>query len=356
MRRNAVFFSFVILCLCLLPVHGCTRVTDTQLPPAPAPQASVTAAISDAPEEFATSFSTFYNGTGLSLTVASPISSQIANQIFTQYKQLSRELNSSDETSAMFALNNSGQTVFTLTDAQAAILAEGLLCSERTEGAFDLTSEPLRSLWDFSGEFLEVPSEEEVSAALSLIDYQKLSLSENILTLAQERMQLNTADYFDGYAAALALDILKELDVASGVLSYGNLSLYFGDEDFVHNVSLTGPDGESVREIASVSVSNIAIAAAHCLEQYQQINGMLCHPFFDKNTGYPSQQGFTSVFVFSSSPTLAQTTAKACYSLTVESGKTLLSNLPSTNALWVMEDGSIVTSDGFSDWISITGD
>lgn len=356
-RRTSAFSLFFILFLWIFPVHGCTRVSEEPLlTPAPVPSASVSDKPVPSPGTDGTFFSTFCNGTCLSVTVSELLSQETANRIFSDYAALSRELDSSDETSALFAFNNSGETVFSLTETQADMIAEGIRCSELTEGAFDLTSEPLRMLWDFSGELLLLPTEEAVSAALSAINYQNLSLNGTELTLGSEGMQLNTADYFDGYAVLQALKTLENAGVRSGILSFGNLSYYLGaDADGQpYTVTLTVPDGEAVREIATVTVQDLAIAAAHCYEQYQETEDGVYHPMFDLHTGYPSRQGFSSVFVFGSSPTLAQAAAKACYSLSVEQGKTMISNLPDIDALWVMEDGTLVLSDGFTDRIAFT--
>lgn len=356
-RRTSAISLFFILFLWMFPVHGCTRVSEEPLlTPAPVPSASVSDEPLPSPGTDGTFFSAFYNGTGLSVTVLEQISEETASRIFSDYAALSRELDSSDETSELFAFNNSGETVFSLSETQADMIAEGIRCSELTEGAFDLTSEPLRTLWDFSGELLLLPTEEAVSAALSCINYQQLSLTGTELTLEIEGMQLNTADYFDGYAALQALKTLENAGVRAGILSFGNLSYYLvaDDERSPYTVTLSVPDGEAVREVASVTVRNLAIAGAHCYEQYQEAEDGVYHPMFDLHTGYPSRQGFSSVFVFSSSPVLAQTAAKACYSLSVEQGKTMISNLPDTDALWVMEDGTLVFSDGFADRIAVT--
>lgn len=356
-RRTSAFSLFFILFLWIFPVPGCTRVTEEPLlSPAPVPSNSAAVEPLPAPGTDGTFFSTFYNGTCLSVTVSETLSEEVANRIFTDYAALSRELDSSDETSALFAFNNSGETAFSLTETQADMLAMGLRCSELTEGAFDLTSEPLRTLWDFSGEMLLLPTEETVSAALSYVNYQKISLTENTLTLENEGIQLNTADYFEGYAALRALQTLKTAGIGSAVLSFGNLTYYLGTDanQKPYTVTLTVPDGETVREIASVTVQDLAIAGAHCYEQYQEEEDGIYHPMFDLHTGYPSRQGFSSVFIFSSSPVLAQTAAKACYSLSVEQGKTMISNLPDTDALWVMEDGTLTLSDGFADRLPIT--
>lgn len=351
-RKCLANILLIIICSILIIVPGCTEVPDeiiqspTSMPSLSTP-ATPTVSINSGED----CYSLFLNGKMLTLAFAEPFPKEIAEKIFSEYSSLSCELNTSDETGAFFAFNNSEDTSLPLTALQADILREGLLACHLTDGAFDITDEPLRALWDFSGEFFTPPTEEAISAALERINYQRIVVEGDTLLTESADIQLNTSYYFDGYAINRALLVLAEQKIASAELTFGNVTYFLGQsaEDTPYRLTLSVPEGEASVTIGSVELTDMAFTALHCMDQYQETADGRIHPLFDLHTGYPSESGFTSVFVFSGSPILAQTMARACYSLTVEHGKTLVSNLENTHILWVMDDGSFQFSDGFTD-------
>ncbi len=280
---------------------------------------------------------------------------EFAEQCFADYAMLQHQLDSSCETSSIFAMNNSGEISHTLSDSEAELVRLGLRYSELTGGAFDITSEPLRQLWDVSTEYFTLPSEDVISYTLSLIDYENVTLNGGDLQFGVSGMMLNTADLFDGYALDRFATAAKESSITEGILRIGSLSYYIGAPNGKpHTVSLVTPDGEASREVASIKLSDYAVATANVYDQYYEEDGTLYHPLFNLHTGYPSTAEYVSVFVISSSASLAQAVAKACYSLPLDESITMLSNLPDTYAIFVGADGSVTYSDGLTDAFELT--
>lgn len=273
-----------------------------------------------------------------------------AEQCFADYAALQQQLDSSCETGSIFAMNNSGETSHTLNDAEAELIRLGLRYSELTGGAFDITGEPLRQLWDVSAEYFTLPPEDVISYTLSLIDYENVVLDGNNLQFGVDGMMLNTADLFNGYVLDRFATAAKENSITEGILRIGSLCYYTGAPGGKpHTVSLNTPDGEASREIATIRLSDYAVAAANVYDQYYEEDGTVYHPLFNLRTGYPSTTEYVSVFVISSSASMAQAVAKACYSLTLDESITMLSNLPDTYAIFVGVDGSVTCSDGLTD-------
>lgn len=354
-KKRISHILLIILCAVLVIVPGCSEVSQEYpeiVTPAMLPAATVIPTL--APNVGEDCYSLLVNGKMLTLAFSEPIPEDIAAKIFSDYTALSTELNTADETGAFFAFNNSDATSLPLTTLQADFINEGIRAGQLTEGAFDITDESLRALWDFSGELFTPPTEEEISEALTQIDYQRIVIEDNTLLTENAAIQLNTSNYFDSYAVKQALNTLAENGITSAELTFGNLTYYLGSsaDGLPCELMLTAPMGEASIDVGSVVIKDMAFTALHCMDQYQETEAGLLHPLFDLHTGYPSKLGFTSVFVFSGSPVLAQTMARACYSLTVEQGKTLVSNLEDTHILWIMNDGSFQFSDGFSDRMS----
>ena len=54
------------------------------------------------------------------------------------------------ETSELYKINHRTSDTVTVSDDMAALLAKGLEYCEKSDGAFDITIEPLSSLWNFT--------------------------------------------------------------------------------------------------------------------------------------------------------------------------------------------------------------
>ena len=72
---------------------------------------------------------------------------------------------------------------YPLSDDMTDLLATALYCCERSGGAFDITTEPLSSLWNFSGTSPSVPPAEAIEEARKKVDYKKLRLDGTRSTL-----------------------------------------------------------------------------------------------------------------------------------------------------------------------------
>ena len=63
---------------------------------------------------------------------------------------------------------------YPLSDDMTDLLATALYYCERSGGAFDITTEPLSSLWNFSGTSPSVPPAEAIEKARKKVDYKKI--------------------------------------------------------------------------------------------------------------------------------------------------------------------------------------
>ncbi len=338
--RKYSFLLFIIFLGASL-MSGCDSAEELLLSPTP----TVTEVpLPNYDSTLVDSFVSIVDNTYLGIRCDQLRAAEYADACFALFETVKRELDSSCETSGIFSKNNSGELSYELTSEEAALVRLGLTYSHMTDGAFDITSEPLRLLWDLSPEYYELPTEELVSIALSLIDYENITLGGTLLSLGQSGMMLNTADLIEGYALDRILAVTKDYDINSGSVRIGNLTHHLGQSSLP--IALSIPDGEASRTIAEVTLTDYTVGAFHIFDMYYESDGALYHPYADLHTGYPSDRGFSSVFVFGATPSLVQAAGHACFSLSFEEGNAMLSNLPDVYALYVMNDGSIRYSDG----------
>ena len=88
------------------------------------------------------------------------------------------------EASEIYKLNHrpADEQTVTVSDDVAALLEKGIYYSKVSEGDFDITVEPLSSLWNFSSEDHVVPSDSEIREARDKVNWKNLELNGNTLT------------------------------------------------------------------------------------------------------------------------------------------------------------------------------
>lgn len=271
-----------------------------------------------------------------------------------ELRSLRLELSSAEETGGIFRLNNTHGLQASLTDRQAAMVMLGLTLSEQTGGAFDLTEEPLRLLWNISEED-SLPTEEAIATARALCDYRTLLLTVNTLSYSSDDIMLDTESYLAGYCIDVLATAIEEAGIDSASLCIDNTAYYReADENAAAAVSLHSYKADGEFPVCTLYCRNYAVSEAHRALYSKSIEHTQVHPYLDLRTGRPSEQDYLSVFVLSPSAALAQITAKACYSRSPEEGNTMLSEIPDTYAIYVLTDGSIYCTDGLTDRFAVS--
>jgi FAD:protein FMN transferase len=89
-----------------------------------------------------------------------------------------------------------------------SVIQGSLLWSDKTAGAFDITTGPDQKLWDFGAPFL--PSKISITDAIEKNDYKKIQIEKQNIFLPEKGMRLNLGAIANGYAVDKSIDILRE--------------------------------------------------------------------------------------------------------------------------------------------------
>lgn len=97
----------------------------------------------------------------------------------------------SEKNTLAYQIGEDGRMVITVSDMLQNIIEKGLEYCEASGGSFDITVEPLTSIWNFKEENPVIPDKKAVKAALPLVDYRKVSLEGNRLSFQQPGMGID---------------------------------------------------------------------------------------------------------------------------------------------------------------------
>ena len=202
-----------------------------------------------------------------------------------------------EETSEIYQANHSGGQTVSLSDTTVDLLSFTLEMAEKTGGVLDPTIYPVLTAWGFTTDKKQVPSQEEIARLLEKVDYSRIQLEGNLLTVP-EGMELDLGAVGKGYAGDLVAEKLKEYGIESAILSLGgNIQAVGSRPDGADwRIGIRAPWTESYLGI--LEISDAAVVTSGAYENYfEDEAGNLYWHILDPATGYPADSGLSSVTI-----------------------------------------------------------
>jgi len=166
-----------------------------------------------------------------------------------------------------------------------SLLEHAFNCFEQSEGLFDITAGRLNSLWDFKKK--KVPSQEEISYALSVTDFSKVSWNNGILSMPAG-MNVDFGGIVKEYAADTLAVLAKKFGVQYGLINLGGDIAIVGNkpDGIAWKVGITDPRGTET-EIASIDIYSGGLATSGDYKRYFIYEGKRYSHILNPKTGFP---------------------------------------------------------------------
>lgn len=231
-----------------------------------------------------------------------------------------------------------------------------LSISNNTSGAFDPTIGPLIRLWDYREAV--IPSADALAKAGSLVDYRKIILNpaESSVLLSEPGMSFDTGGIAKGYAADIAVGILKSHGINSGLVTIaGDIRAFGAREDGQPwKVGVRDPRGDSDDAIIAIlELNDEAVSTSGDYERFFVINDKRYHHLLDPDTGYPSE-GTMSFTVIAPLAVLTDGYATGAFVLGPEKGLEAIKK-QGLEGMAISTDGEVFVTEGLRDrmeWVS----
>lgn len=258
------------------------------------------------------------------------------------------------EGSEIFQVNQEG--CGEVSEETASYLNQVLKLCEDSGGAVDPTMGKVIELWDFDNGAGKVPDKSEIEKYLRYADYRKVAVQGQKVAIPD-----NTALNLGAVGKGIGSDVMSELlkkqkQVKGAVLSLGNSSIvtYGNKPDGADwKVALTDPSGDAGSYLGVLEFSGTHfISTSGNYEKYFMKDGVRYHHILDPATGYPVENGLTSVTVIGDSGLLCDGLSTACFVLGVEKGQKLLKKY-GVEGIFADEDKNIILTDGAKGYFSL---
>ena len=262
----------------------------------------------------------------------------------TRYENLfSRTLPGSD----ISRINAAGGEWVTVSSDTLALIRESVRVSKRSGGAFDITVEPLSSLWNFTEDHPQAPTDAAIADAAGHIGYERIQIQGDRVRLADPEAGIDVGGAAKGYIADQLKNYLEENGVKSALINLGGNVLAIGEKnggDF--SIGIRDPAGED-NLAATVRVQNRSVVTSGSYERGFTQDGVWYHHILDPSTGRPVDNGLASVTILSEHSVLGDMLSTACFVLGREKGMQLIEDIPEAEALFIDTQGGQYRSSGF---------
>ena len=245
--------------------------------------------------------------------------------------------------SELYKLNHANGQPFTVSSETANLIQEGIHYSELSGGAFDLTIEPVSALWDSKADKPTVPSSDAIAQAVSHVDYTKVDIQDNTVTLEDPEAGIDLGAIAKGYIADQVKTYLKKQGIKHAIINLGGNVDVIGTkpDGSKYNIGIQKPFDESGEAITSVQLKDQTVVTSGIYERYFKKNGKLYHHILDPRTGYPCENNLYSVSIITDSSTKADALSTTCFLLGYEKGMELIQSMDGVEAIFITDDEKV---------------
>lgn len=223
------------------------------------------------------------------------------------------------------------------------VLSHAAATSRATDGAFDVTVQPLWALYTNAIKRDEFPSDKAVTQALELVDWRKVEVQRERIQLGKAGMQVTLNGIAQGFAADRALAALKSHGIEHALVDAGELAPLGSNENSPWRVGIQHPRVND----AYVALANLDQRCLATSGDYETRLSAGVHHIFDPRSGKSPQQ-LASVTIAAPSGMAADALSTACFVLGPERAAEVIERMEGVDAFFVLKSARVLKTSNFS--------
>ncbi len=212
-----------------------------------------------------------------------------------------RKISRFDEGSYVYQINrNAGIAPVSVPEDVYSLIRRTVGFADETGGVFNPAIGPLSSLWGIGTENARVPDSAEIEALLPLLDWRKIILSDEDMSvfLPEKGMALDLGGAGKGWAGNAVRDYLEENGVESAFINLGGNVIVIGDNgDRPWRVGIQTPGEERGAYFHVMELEDEALVTSGGYQRFLIEDGKAYHHILSSETGYPAETDLLSASV-----------------------------------------------------------
>lgn len=276
----------------------------------------------------------------------------VINGSFEVCKDLESKLSRTRKDSDVSRINSAKGEWTEVSAETLDLIQKGVAYSELSGGDFDITVGGVTKLWDFhaaEGE-AKIPDEEAVAEAVKHVGYEGVETDGSRVRLADPEAEIDLGGIAKGYIGDSMTEYLEERGVVSAVINLGGNVICIGgktdESGFVIGVETPFSDRREI--IGTVEAADKTLVTSGIYERRIEVDGKSYHHILDTATGWPAETDLDAVTLIADKGSSADIDALSttCLIKGADEGMKLIENTDGVEAIFVLSDGSIRTTDG----------
>ena len=288
--------------------------------------------------------SAFYFDTVVTISIYSRSNRTILDECFKLCETFENTVSKTIPTSDVSRINAAQGRPVKVSDTTIYLLKKAIYYSEITNGAFDITINPLSELWNIKENKGNIPTNSDIKNALEHVNYKNIKINDNYVTLTDVEASIDLGGIAKGYLADYLKNFMVEKGVKSGIINLGGNVLTIGTKpdgtDF--EIGIQRPFAEDGTIATSVLTNNSSVVTSGTYERYFEIENEIYHHILDTDTGYPTKSGLYSVTILSEYSLEGDALSTACMVLGYENAYKLIHSIDNVDAIFITDNYQII--------------
>lgn len=302
-------------------------------------------------EEKSASRDIFAMDTYMTLTAYGENAQKAIDEAVDEINRIEQLVSTGIDSSEISQINKNGKG--SVSETTGYLIKRSKEIYDSTDGVFDITVYPIMQAWGFPTEKYRVPGEEELKKLRNQMgaDYVLYDEKKQEVTLEKAGMKIDLGGIAKGYTSSKVMDIFKKNGVSSAVISLGGnvQTLHAKPDGSAWRVAVENP-ADTGSYLGVLSIKDKAVITSGGYERYFEQDGKTYHHIIDPSTGYPANNGLTSVTIVSDDGTLADGLSTSLFIMGPEKAQEYWkAHSDEFDTILVKEDGSILVSEGIAD-------
>ena len=267
----------------------------------------------------------------------------VAESAFDEVDRIDRLMSVYKRNSAVSFINRrAGREPVVVEPELFDFLQRCLAFSRQSQGAFDVTVQPLMRAWGFFGGQGRLPPETELRRALQRVGYRKLSLDPDRRTVrfSRDGMALDLGGIAKGYAVDRVVSLLREYRIESALVSAGGSTVFGlgappGKTAWTVRVRDPAFPRDPQRSALTVPLENQCLSISGSYENSFSFEGVTYSHIMDPRSGRPVQ-GLLSVAVVAGTGTEGDALDNALFVMGPKKAQGYLKRYPQVQAYYFL--------------------
>lgn len=226
-----------------------------------------------------------------------------------------------------------------------SILRAAEAMSLYSEGAFDVTVQPLWSLYAEAAAASTLPDSAAIASVRSHVNWRRVQLAGGVVRLSGDGTAITLNGIAQGFAADRVAATLRRHGIQHALINTGEIAaLGSRDDETPWNVGIQHPRRQDAYQALAQLQGRCLSTSGDYATTFSKDRSH--HHLFDPRTGR-SPHDFSSVSIVAATAVEADALSTTVFVLGPERGLELVQATPGADALLVFKDGKMLTTDGF---------